>query len=99
MNEQQKLLDDARATVSNTKPKTQPFKYIYDYLKWLNYNDIVDDCFIQRTGEETFQKICQDLNIQWTNKAIKTHTIFYNFDQEDYEKLYFYIKIIGEQII
>lgn len=61
-------------------------------------NDIVDDCFIQRTGEETFQKICQDLNIQWTNKAIKTYTIFYNFNQEDHEKLYFYIKIIGEQI-
>ena len=60
-------------------------------------NDIVGDCFIQRKDEETFQKMCQDLNIQWTNKKIKSYTIFYNFDKADYEKLYFYIKIIGEQ--
>lgn len=67
-------------------------------FKTADSTDKIEDCFIEKAGEETFQKICQDLNIQWTKKVKKFYATFYNFDKEDYEKLYFYIKIIGEQI-
>jgi len=90
-----------------TIPRKVEVYEIYSYritmkkpvFKTNDSTDTFADCFIQIAGDETFQKICQDLNIQWTKKAIKSYATFYNFDKEDYEKLYFYIKIIGEHIV